>query len=146
MNKYSERRSRPVGAGGTEGGIGRFLLGMVMMIGGVYLLLSNIHVGSNWGGLGGFGRSINIGGRSLTSGFLMIPFMFGVGLIFYNSRSYIGWFLAFASIIALIFGVITNIQFHFYNLNVLELIIILVLFVGGIGLFLSSLRSSRSQF
>jgi len=143
MTKYTEQ-SRRTGAGGSEGGLGRFILGLIMLISGLYLLLNNIHVGS--GGMGGFGRSLSYGGRTITSGFVMIPFIFGIGMIFYNSKNYFGWFLAIASLIMMVVGVITNINFRFEHLSAFELIIILVLFIGGLGLFLSSLKSTRSSF
>ena len=145
MTRYKRTDERQFGAGGTEGGFGRFFLGLIMLIGGIYLLLTNIHVGS-MGGMGGFGRTLTYGSYSITSGFVLIPFIFGLGMIFYNSRNYLGWFLTFASMIMLIVGVITDIHFHFGNLNLFELIIILILGVGGAGLLLSSLRSSRSAF
>jgi len=144
MTKYTEQKYR-TGAGGSEGGFGRFFLGLIMLIAGVYLLLNNIHVGST-GGFGGFGHSLSYGGRAITSGFVMIPFIFGIGMIFYNSKNYFGWFLALASIIMLIAGVITNMHFRFNNLSVFELIIIFVLFFGGAGLFISSLRSTKNAF
>ncbi len=126
------------GAGGTDGGTGSFLLGLIMICGGGYLLLNGIIVRPNFG----FGaRVFGIGGIPITSGMIMIPFMFGVGMIFYNSRNYIGWGLAIGSIIALIFGVIANMTLQLAAMSALDLIIILVLLVGGIGLFLRSLRS-----
>jgi len=130
------------GAGGTQGGAGRFFLGLIMMIGGFYLLLDNIRVDSGIG----FGRSLHYGNYTITSGYVLLPFIFGVGMIFYNSNNYLGWFLALASLIMLIFGVITNIQFRFDYLSLFELITIFILFVGGIGLFLGSLRNKRSDF
>jgi len=148
-SKYYEDDHRR-GAGGPEGGVGRFFLGIIMIIAGIYLLLNNIHVGSSFGmggGGGGFGRPMfNVGGRAITSGFVMIPFIFGVGMIFYNHKNYFGWVLAIASVIMLMVGVITSTQFHFNSLSAFDLIIILVLFIGGVGLFLSSLRSVKGNF
>lgn len=125
------------GAGGTEGGIGTFFIGLAMMIGGGYLLLSAIQV-SNHFSLG-YGL-YSLGGFRLTSGMVMIPFIFGVGIIFYNSKNFLGWILAIGSLIMLIFGVITSINFRMRSMSAFDLIVILVLLVGGIGLFLSSLR------
>lgn len=144
-SKYYEDDPRRKGAGGSEGGIGRFFLGMVMMIGGIYLLLTNIYVGG-FGMGGAFGGQFNFGGRQITSGFVMIPFMFGVGMIFFNQKNYLGWFLTLGSLIMLIFGVITSAQFHFRNLNAFELITILILMVGGLGFLLSSMRSVKGKF
>lgn len=127
----------PYGAGGSNGGIGSFVIGLVMIIGGGYLLLNNIVVRPNFG-LGA--RVFGIGGISITSGMVLIPFMFGVGLIFYNARNWIGWILAGGSLVALIFGVIANMTLQMARMSAFDLIVILVLLVGGLGLFLRSLR------
>lgn len=129
------------GAGGTEGGIGRFFVGLVMMIAGGYLFLQNIHVSMGFGA----GYSLfNFWGFGLTSGLVLVPFIFGVGMIFYNSKNYLGWILAGASLVMLAFGVIASSRFHFSGMSAFDLLMILVLLVGGIGLFLSSLRTTKS--
>ena len=106
------------GAGGTDGGQGSFLLGLIMMIGGGYLLLKAIIVRPTFGlGMTAF----NAGGVPVTSGMILIVFMFGVLLIFYNSRNWIGWILAMGSVIALIFGVIASTTLKFANMSVFDL-------------------------
>lgn len=130
------------GAGGTSGGIGQFLIGLAMICGGGYLLLNAISVTSSFGlgarlyGVGMFG-----GQWGITGGMIMIPFIFGIGMVFYNARNVLGWLLAGGSLVALVFGVIASIHFHLRNMSSFDLIVILVLFVGGIGLFLRSLKS-----
>jgi len=134
------------GAGGTSGGAGQFIVGLVMMCGGFYLLLNAIAVSSSFGlgtrlfGGGGWGGGA--GGFALTTGMVLIPFMFGVGLIFYNARSIAGWVLALGSLVALIFGVLASVSFGFRAMSAFDLIVILVLAVGGLGLFLRSLKAS----
>lgn len=128
------------GAGGTGGGEGTFLLGLIMAIGGGYLLLSSIVVRPNFG----FGAQLySFGGFGVTSGMVMIPMMFGIGLIFYNARNWLGWLLACGSLIALVFGVIANLNLQFARMSAFDLIVILVLLVGGIGLLLRSLGPRR---
>ncbi|MEJ6404996.1 hypothetical protein [Yoonia sp. 2307UL14-13] len=126
------------GAGGSDGGTGSFLIGLIMMIGGGYLLLNSIVVRPNFG-LGAV--AFRFGGFPITSGMILIPFMFGVGMIFYNSKNWIGWLLAGGSLIGLIFGVIANMELQLTRMSAFDLIVILVLLVGGIGLFLRSLRA-----
>jgi len=127
------------GAGGTSGGIGSFFMGLIMMCTGFYLLLNSISVTSNFGsGM----RLYSYSGYSVTSGMVMIPFIFGVGMVFYNSKNWIGWLLTLGSIASLIFGVISSIHFSFVRMSAFDLIVILVLAVGGIGLFLRSLKTS----
>lgn len=130
------------GAGGTEGGIGQFFIGLVMMIAGFYLLLNSISVTSHFG----FGYSLyRVGGFNINSGTVMFPFIFGIGIIFYNSKNPIGWLLAIGSIVALVFGVIASIRFNFRGMSAFDLISILVLAIGGLGLFLRSLKSFDKQ-
>lgn len=129
------------GAGGTEGGIGQFLIGFFMMCGGGYMLLNAIKVTSHFGlgySLYRFGGG---GGFSVTSGMILIPFILGIGIIFYNSRNIFGWLLATGSLTAMIFGVISSISFTMRHMSAFDLITILVLLVGGIGLFLRSLHN-----
>ncbi|WP_435234671.1 hypothetical protein ACR30L_12950 [Psychromonas sp. PT13] len=130
------------GAGGSSGGVGQFFIGLIMMIGGFYLLLNAISVSSHFAlshriyGFSGLGNQF-----SITSGMVMIPFIFGIGMVFYNSRNIIGWILTIGSITALIFGVITSIHFSMRSMSAFDLIVILVLAIGGLGLFLRSLKS-----
>ena len=129
------------GAGGTPGGMGQFFLGLTMMCGGFYLLLNAIHISTSFG-LGMRLFSLFGGAFGITSGMVLIPFIFGVGIIFYNARNFLGWLLAGGSLVALIFGVIASIQFSFRSMSLFDLIVILVLAVGGLGLFLRSLKAA----
>ena len=128
------------GAGGTSGGVGRFFLGLAMMIAGGYLFLSSIRIVNNFS----LGYSLyNIGSLSLTSGMVLVPFVFGIGLIFYDSNNFLGWLLAAGSLIMLLFGVIASINFRLASMSAFNLITILVLAVGGVGIFASSLQEFK---
>ena len=125
------------GAGGTRGGEGNFFIGIVMMIAVGYLLLRGIMVRPQFG----LGNAMySIGGFPVTTGLVLVPFAFGVGMIFYNSRNWIGWLLAGGSVVALVVGVIASINFTLVRMSAFDLLVIIILLVGGIGLFL---RSSR---
>ena len=123
------------GAGGSSGGIGRFLIGLAMMIGGTYLFLDSIRIGFNWH------HSIyRWGGFNFTGGMVLIPFMFGIGFIFYNKKNVLGWILAGGSLLAFIFGVVRSLRFNLAGISAFDLIVTLVLMFGGLGLFVSSLK------
>lgn len=125
------------GAGGSQGGELQFLIGIIMMIAGFYLLLNAISIDTRFG-LGM--RLYGIGGMGITSGMLMIPFIAGVMFVFYNARNPVGWVLGIGSLVALIVGVLANSQFSFRGMSAFDLLVILVLSFGGVGLFLRSLR------
>jgi len=125
------------GAGGTEGGIAKFLVGFAMIIGGGYLFFDAVRVtsGFRWGhGL------YHFGGFGITTGMILVPFIFGVVFIFYRADHFLGWLLALGSLLALLFGILRSLQFHLISMSAFDLILILVLLFGGVGLFASSLR------
>ena len=125
------------GAGGTRGGEGNFFIGIVMMIAVGYLLLRGIMVRPQFG----VGNAMySIVGFPVTTGLVLVPFAFGVGMIFYNSRNWIDWLLAGGSVVALVVGVIASINFTLVRMSPFDLLVIIILLVGGIGLFLRSLR------
>ena len=124
------------GAGGTPGGVMTFLVGLVMTCGGLYLLLNAIVLRASFG----FGyRVYSFGGYGITSGMILIPFLFGVGMIFYNAKNTWGWLLAVGSAVALIFGVLSTVNFTLRGMTAFDLMLILVLAFGGIGILLRSL-------
>lgn len=124
------------GAGGTPGGEWSFLIGLAMMIAGFYLLFNAIVINTRFG----LGMQLYaIGGVGITSGLLMIPFIAGIVTVFFNARNPIGWLLAAGALIALIVGVLANAQFSVRAMTAFDLILIVVLAFGGLGLFLRSL-------
>jgi hypothetical protein len=133
------------GAGGTSGGIGEFWLGIIMMCGGFYMLFNAITVTSHFGmSMSLYGMSLFGSTYSITTGMVMIPFMFGIGMVFYNAKNILAWVLTIGSIVALIFGVIMSINFNFRTMTAFDLIVILVLSMGGTGLFLRSLKQHNT--
>lgn len=134
------------GAGGTGGGVGRFLIGFFMMCGGFYLLLQSITVSAQFGfGMSLYGGSFSGHTFVVTSGMVMIPLIFGVAMVFYNARNPVGWLLALGSLAAMIYGVIASTHFTLRAMTAFELITILVLCFGGLGLLLSSLRNLEKR-
>jgi hypothetical protein len=130
------------GAGGTNGGMGQFFVGLVLMAGGFYLLLNNVVVSSSFG-LGT--RLFGVGGYGITGGIVLIPLVIGIAMIFFDARSALGWLLAICAFAALVFGVIASVNMSLRTMSAFELLCILVLAFGGLGLFLRSLRSAARE-
>ena len=117
--------------GGTSGGMGECLMGFIMACVGGYLLSSQVVViGSYW----------NLWGTN-AFGITLIPMLFGVGILFFNGRSKIGWLLTIAGALFILAGVIANMHIYFQQTTLFHTVVMLVLLVGGIGLIARSLRS-----
>ncbi len=117
--------------GGTSGGLIEFLIGFIMTIAGAYMLISRVMVTSafwNWGGYNTFGLSL-------------VPMIFGIGIVFFNGRSLIGWLLVLISVIVISSGILINLQIYFQPTSLFNTIVMLVLFAGGIGLIAKAVAS-----
>jgi hypothetical protein len=122
--------------------IGRFFMGFIMFVGGLYLMLSAIRVDIN---SMFHGHSLfNVGSFGITSGYIMIVFMLGVGMLFFNAKNPLAWIVTIGSLVGLIFGVIANTRFSLQYMSAFDLIVIIVLLCGGLGLLLSSMGKRNS--
>ncbi len=120
------------GAGGTEGGVVQFFLGLMMAAGGAYLLTSRVTVSSGFWAF--FGRE--------TFGLTLLPFVFGMGLLFFNGKSVLGWLLTAGGAFIIFLGILMNLQIFFAPTSLFHTVIMLVLLAGGLGLVARSLQPS----
>ena len=119
------------GAGGTSGGIGVFLIGLVMAVAGGWLLTNQVTVTSGywqWGGYNSFGLSL-------------IPLIAGIAFLFFNGRSIIGWLLTLCGTVIILAGIITNLEIYFRLTSLFNTLMMLALLAGGIGLVARSLKA-----
>jgi hypothetical protein len=102
-------------------------------------------VGGTPGGMGEFAMSYWSFWGANSFGITLIPLLFGVGILFFNGRSMIGWLLTVAGALFILAGVIANMHIYFQPTTLLNTIIMLVLLVGGLGLIARSMRSHRAN-
>lgn len=117
--------------GGTRGGLGMFLVGLAMAIGGLYLLFQQVDVHGGYWHWGTHDRSF---------GLTLLPLLAGVGVLFWDGSSKIGWLLAGAGLLILVLGVIANMRIHLRSMTLFDTLVILVLIAGGLGVIARSLR------
>ncbi len=125
----NDRSLRDVG--GTPGGLGSFLIGLVMACVGGYLLTNQVLVTSSYWSLLG----------TNTFGITLLPMLIGVAMLFWNGRSAIGWLLTMAGGLFILAGVIANLHIYFAPTSLFNTIIMLVLLVGGLSMIARALRS-----
>jgi hypothetical protein len=122
------------GAGGTPGGVWTFLAGLAMVVVGGYLLLNQVTVHSGfWSWFGGN-----------TFGLTLLPMLVGVGFLFFDGGSVVGWVLTALGALIIVAGIITNLQIYFQPTSLYNTLIMLALVAGGLGLIVRSLKASGS--
>ena len=123
------------GAGGTEGGVGMFVLGLLMAVAGGYLLTSQVTVTSGYWRVAGY----NAFGLSL------LPFLIGIGFLFFDGKSIVGWVLTVIGAVILFLGILMHLDIYFQPTSLFNTLLMLVLLVGGLGLVARSLRPRSSS-
>jgi hypothetical protein len=118
------------GAGGSPGGLPTFLAGAAMLVAGGYLLLAQVTVTSGYWAFWGY----NAFGLSL------VPLLVGIGVLFFNGRSLVGWVLTAAGALIIVVGIVANLHVYFQPTSLFDTLLMLGLLAGGLGLVARSLR------
>ena len=124
------QEGRRRGAGGTRGGLGEFFGGCAMALVGFYLLVDQIHVSSSFWRIGGHD----------TVGVTLFAFVIGVGFLFHNGESKVGWFMTVGALLAIISGVLFHLRVYFTPTSMWNTLGMLVLLGGGLGLVARAVR------
>ena len=118
--------------GGSPGGMHTFLLGLIMICVGGYLLMNQVSVH------GGYWRFDFGGGYGRTFGITLLPLLFGIGILFFDGKSFAGRFLTGAGALFIIAGIIANMDINFRQTSLFNTLVMLILLVGGTGLVVRS--------
>jgi hypothetical protein len=118
------------GAGGTKGGLGEFLIGLAMTIAGGYLFMNQVTVSSGFWTLWGYNAF----------GLTLLPLLFGIGMLFFNGRSALGWLLTCGGALIIVVGVIANLTVYWHSTSLFNTLVIFTLLAGGLGLVARSLK------
>jgi len=125
------------GPGGTPGGLGEALAGLVMMALGVYVVFSHVTVHTS------FWRFFGTPGQSF--GVTLLPLLLGIAALFWNGSSVLGWILLVGGVLLILTGILLNLDIYFQPTSLLATIIMFGLIAGGIGLFAKGLRPHQPR-
>ena len=133
MTTPSDPPAVPPGArspGGTPGGLGEFLGGLALVVAGGYLLLNQVTVTSGFWSFFGY----NAFGLSL------VPLLIGIGALFYNGKSVLGWLLTGAGALIIFVGILSHLHIFFQPTSLYNTLFMLGALAAGIGLVARSVR------
>ena len=125
------------GPGGTPGGLGEVFGGLAMIAVGIYLVFSHVTVHTSfWHFLGTPGQSF---------GLTLLPLLIGIGALFFNGQSPLGWLLLVGGVLLILVGVLMNLDIYFQPTSLWNTIFMFGLIGGGVGLFAKGLRPHRAS-
>ena len=122
---------RHVRVGGTSGGLGELLTGVLLLVVGFYMIFTNTIV---------FTSFWQFQGYNLLGPFIIV-FMVGLIYLCVNGRSVLGWVFCGGAILAITVGIIMNLRFHFRSITLLSALIMFGLPAVGCGFVLRALRA-----
>jgi len=130
------RGGRARGAGGTPGGIPTFFLGLALTVVGGYLILNQVQVTSSFSFFGLWGMN-----RQAGFGLTMLPLLIGIGVLFFDGKSKLGWVLGVGGFLTILAAVLMSLSIHWAPTSLFNTLLMFGLFAGGLGLVARSLRA-----
>ena len=139
MEPQNNPPNKAFGAGGTPGGVGIFLLGFAFACAGGWLLTTQVVVTSDFFASGFMVPVINYHMNSF--GLSLVPFIIGIGFIFFDAKSVTGWLLTIAGLVIILAGILMSLHIFFRPTSLFNTLLMLVLLFGGLGLIIRSLKA-----
>lgn len=121
------------GAGGTDGGLAMFFIGLVLAVAGGWLLANQVTVSGGMWSLWGYN----------SFGLSLIPFLAGTAILFFNGRSTGGWLLLVAGVVIILAGILVNLRIYFQPTSLFNTLLMLGMLFAGLGLLARALIPRR---
>ena len=131
----SSGKNRSSGTGSsTDGDLMQFFGGLVMLAVGLYMILQNINVTSNWGLY-----SYHIGSFHLSNGMIMLPAVVGIGMLFMMEKKLFGWIVLAIGIAIILASVFLTTHLYWKTTSAYTFIIMFGLTAAGAGMVIRQL-------
>ena len=124
------------GRGREHGNPGTFLIGFGVLCVGLYLILQNTVISTHF-------TLFDMLGFNPPFGLVLLPFLFGVGVLFFNSKSILGWILLIFGIVSILLGILMGLKIYFRPVTLYQGLLMFGMTAAGTGLILKSFFGSR---
>ena len=128
------------GSGGTEGGIGKYFIGMFLAILAAYLFFDSVRVSTAGSGI--FTGYFHHYWLTTSMGIVFVPFFASLVALFYDAKMRWAWWLLYAGVAIIAIEILSRIRFLMY-VKTTHLMLMIAMFAAGIGLILNSYRENK---
>src|SRR5438552_16229532 len=128
------------GAGGAPGGVGAFFIGLLCTVVGGYLVLNQVQVSSSFSFFGLWGWN-----RPAGFGLTMLPLLIGIGVLFFDGKSKVGWILSVGGLLTILAAVLMSLSIQWAPTSLFNTLLMFGMLAGGLGLIARSLRAYPAQ-
>ena len=116
------------------------IIGLILIIGGLVLLLSNTKVSSSW--------VIYVGQKNIkiSTWLLFLPFIIAIGYRIYGKKSNTINSVIILGLIIIILSIINSIKISFTTMSMFEVLITLIMIIYGINLLIKGLFKAKKDW
>jgi len=114
-----------------------------MACAGGWLLTDHVTVSSQFFASGFVVPVINY--RMNSFGLALLPFIVGIGFLFFNGKSLLGWILTIGGLGIILVGILLSLHIYFQPTSLFNTLVMLVLLFGGLGLVFRALKPMPKQ-
>lgn len=113
------------------------LLGGVAAIGfGLFMVASNIRVGSNF-------LTLLMSGQH-GMGFILLPLLIGIGMIFYDYNSRVAWTVTAVGVAIILISLLANMWISFASTSLIGLLVMVIPILAGVAMLARAARQYKA--
>jgi hypothetical protein len=75
----------------------------------------------------------------------LLPLLFGIGTLFVNGKSTLGWVLTVGGLLFIAAGILMNMHIYFRGTTLFDVLVMFGLIAAGLGLVVKSLRPHKMK-
>ena len=99
-------------------------------------MLNQVQVSSSFAFFGAWGW-----GRPAGFGLTMLPLLIGIGVLFFDGKSKLGWFLSGGGLLTILAAVLMSLSIHWAQTSLFNTLLMFGMLAAGFGLVARSLRA-----
>jgi hypothetical protein len=92
----------------------------------------------------GFGHPSGFGVFGSSFGLTLVPLLLGIGTLFVNGKSILGWGLTVGGLLFIAAGILMNLHIYFRTTTLFDVLVMFGLIAAGLGLIVKSLRPHKT--
>lgn len=115
-----------------------FLVGLGLLCGGLFLVLQNTVLTTKF-------SLIDLLGFNPPFGLVILPVLIGIGVLFFNSRSLMGWVMTALGTLIILLGILMGLTIFFRPVTLFQGILMFGLIAAGLGMLAKALVPKGSK-
>ena len=120
----------------TKNSSGSFFTGLILAAIGIFLITQNTTLYTSF-------SLMDVIGFTPPFGLVLLPLLIGIGVLFFNGKSILGWVLTVFGVVTILLGILMGLKISFRPVSLYQGILMYGLTAAGAGLILKGLVQKK---